>query len=174
MSRQLALLLFADIAVYFILDVWPFVTISPVPFDPSTEPATWARIAFLSLSAIIIPLVMPRPFRPLTPGAEPSVEETASLFSRYTYSYLDAIVLYAYRAPDVTVKDMPEVPARGKIGALGQRALALLDPVKTGKRHFLWNVLRVWGTDYFIVSLITVIHGFAQFAGPYGTRKILE
>lgn len=73
-SRQLALLLFADFLVYSYLDVWPFATQSPHPFDPTSDPVTWIRIVLLTLSAVVIPLVMPRPFRPLTPGVNYSCD----------------------------------------------------------------------------------------------------
>lgn len=67
-SRQLALLLFADFLVYIYLDVWPYATQSPHRFHSPSDPATWIRIVLLTLSAVVIPLAMPRPFRPLTPG----------------------------------------------------------------------------------------------------------
>lgn len=144
-SRQLALLLFSEFLIYFVLDVWPYATLKQSPLDSASDPATWARIALLTLGGAIIPLIMPRPFRALTTGAQPSLEHTSSLLSRYTYSFLDRIVFYAYRVPDVTVADMPEVPEEHKIKVLSERALAILDPVKNGKRHLIWGVMRIWG-----------------------------
>ena len=71
-SRQLALLLLADFSVYSFLDVWPYATQTPHPFDPASDPVTWWRVALLTTSAVVIPLIMPRPFRPLTPEVRPS------------------------------------------------------------------------------------------------------
>ncbi|EJC98299.1 P-loop containing nucleoside triphosphate hydrolase protein [Fomitiporia mediterranea MF3/22] len=153
-SHQLALLLFADFIAYFILDAWPYATIEGKPRDSPSQVATWSRLILLTLSGLIVPLAMPRPFRPSMPGAEPSASETASLFSCYTFSYLDGIILYATRVPDVTVKDMPQIPAQGRIEALAERVLSLLDLLRNGKRHFLWGVFRVWGKDYLILNLI--------------------
>ncbi|KAH8108752.1 P-loop containing nucleoside triphosphate hydrolase protein [Phellopilus nigrolimitatus] len=145
-SLQLALLLLVE----FI----PYATLTLTPFDSASDPTTWVRLSLLTFAGVIIPLIMPRPFRPMMPEDEPSQEDTVSLLSRYTYSFLDKIVFYAYRVPDVTVSDMPHVPARERIEALGKRALAAMDPVdpQVGKRHVIRGVLKLWGKDYAIMT----------------------
>lgn len=86
MSRQLALLLFAEFMIYSFLDVWPYATLSPHPFDPASDPVTWTRIVLLALSAVVIPLVMPRPFRPLTPGVNETVSTSSIFFHSFWYA----------------------------------------------------------------------------------------
>ncbi|EJC97739.1 P-loop containing nucleoside triphosphate hydrolase protein [Fomitiporia mediterranea MF3/22] len=172
-SLQLAFVLFMDFFVYFVLDVWPCAELRPKPFDPADEPTTWVRVALLTLGGVIIPLVMPRPFRPSSPDDEPSSAETASLFSRYTYLYLDRVVWYAFRVPDITVKDMPEMPGPGKIEQLSKRALAAVDPVQVGKRHIIWGILNVWRSSFVLMTVFQCLWSLAKFSTPYGMRNLL-
>ncbi|OCB86631.1 P-loop containing nucleoside triphosphate hydrolase protein [Sanghuangporus baumii] len=172
-SFDLAMLFFLNFVVYFILDIWPYAMISPLPFDPASEASTWIRVSLLTLGGLIIPLVMPRPFRPTISDEEPSAVETSSLLSRYWYSYLDQIVFYAFRVPDITVKDMPQMPGPGRIEVLGRRALTALDPVEVGKRHIIWGILRIWGKDFVLMSIFVGLYCFAEFAGPYGMKHLL-
>ncbi|KAH8108771.1 hypothetical protein DFH11DRAFT_1057276 [Phellopilus nigrolimitatus] len=175
-SLQLALLLLVEFIVYFVLDAWPYATLTLKPFDSASDPITWVQLSLLTFAGIIVPLIMPRPFRPLMPGDEPSQEDTVSLLSRYTYSFLDKIVFYAYRVPDVTIADMPHVPARERIEALGQRALAAMDPVdpQVGKRHIIQGVLKLWGKDYALMTAWVCLESLSDFAGPYGMKILLS
>lgn len=172
-SLHLALLLFINLIIYIALDGWPYANILPEPFDPPTEPATWVRLGLLTFGGLVVPLAMPRPFRPLTPDAEPDLYDTSCLFSRYTFSYLDSIVLYGYRAPEVTVKDMPQIPAAEKIEALGKRVLARFDPAQVGKRDFIWGVLRMWKKEFVIMIVLNVLQTFVKFASPFALRNLL-
>lgn len=69
-SRQLNLLLLVDFMVYFTHDVWPYASRSKPPFDRPADPFTWAHIAILTICAVVIPLIMPRPLRLETPSEE--------------------------------------------------------------------------------------------------------
>ena len=172
-SFDLATLFFLNFLVYFVLDVWPYAMINPAPFDPPSEASTLIRILLLTLGGLVIPLIMPRPFRPSTPDDEPSSQETCCLLSRYLYSYLDRIVFHAYRVPDITVKDMPQLSGPAKIEMLGKRALSALDPVEVGKRHIVWGILRIWGKDFILMMIFIGLYCFAEFAAPYGMRHLL-
>lgn len=168
------MLFFLNFLVYFVLDIWPYRMINPAPLDPPSEASTWVRVSLLTLGGLLIPLTMPRPFRPTTPDDEPSARETCCLLSRYLYSYVDQVVFHAYRAPDITVKDMPRLPGSARIEMLGKRALAALDPVEVGKRHIVWGILRIWGKDFVLMTAFILLYCFAGFAAPYGMRHLLE
>ena len=113
------------------------------PIDPAHDPATWIRFGLLTLSAVVIPLITPNPFRPQTPNAKPSEEDTASPLSAYTFSFLDKIVFHANRVGNVTPDDMPEIPEHQKIEVLADK-MKVLDPVQVGKRHAVWGAVRAW------------------------------
>ena len=143
-TNQLNFLLFVEFVVYCVLDIWPYATYFSSPADPSSDPVTWVRVALLALSTFIIPLMTPNPYRPSTPGAKPSEEDTASLLSAYSFSFLDKVVFYANRVGNVTPEDMPEVTESDRIETLSKRAFKSLDPVQNGKRNVIWGAAWVW------------------------------
>ena len=98
----------------------------------------------LILSGLVIPLVMPRPFRPSTPGAKSSIEDTASLLSFYTFSFLDYIIFYANKVGNVTPDDMPELIETDKIEHVSKRALPILEAGRKKKRHVALSVAMIW------------------------------
>jgi hypothetical protein len=136
--------LLVDFLVYFVLDIFPYATYFSKPYDQTSDPMTWVRLGFLSLSAVVIPLTVPRPFRPSTVDTKPSEEDTASLLSAYTFSFLDPIIFLANRVGNVTPEDMPEIPEQEKVEILSNKAFKHLDPVHAGKRNVVWGLLRVW------------------------------
>lgn len=139
-------LLFVELVVYISLDVWPYATYYLEPLDPIFEPIAWIRILLLLISGLIVPLVMPRPFRPLTPGAKSNIEDTISLLSLYTFSYLDHFVFYANRVGNVTPNDMPEIADAEKIESINKRANYILNPIGR-KRHVMLTTLIIWSTS---------------------------
>ena len=63
-SRQLFLLLLVDYAVYAHLNLWPLCKVGGNTYD-SVDHWTFLPITvFLTVAAIIVPLLIPRPFRP--------------------------------------------------------------------------------------------------------------
>lgn len=173
-SRQLAILLFSEFVVFFVLDVWPYATLYLEPFDPLSNPLTWVRLSLITLGGLVIPLVMPRPFRATAVNDRPSAQKTASLLSRYSYSYLDPIVYHAFRVPDIKIEDMPQIPGEGRIEVLAKRALDALDPVKVGKRHMFWGTWETWRKDYIGVLVWLGVQALTEFIGPFGTQNLLK
>ena len=46
--------MFAELAVYGTLDIWPYATYYLEPMSPGSDPVTWVRIAMLVLSGLVI------------------------------------------------------------------------------------------------------------------------
>lgn len=156
-TTQLNLILFAEFVVCFIVDVWPYATYYLQPVHSGMDQTTRARMALLTFSAVIIPLVTPRPFRTLTLNAKPSEEDTASLLSFYTFSFLDKIVFRANRVGNVTLQDMPEVPVRDRIEALSERTCKALDPVQSGRRDVMYGAFLVWSESGFRFVAVRIL-----------------
>ena len=133
-----------DFLVYFILDTWSYATLFEEPFDNPSDPLTWTRQCLLIVAGVVIPLVMPRPFRPTKPDvsapiqcthfayaltcvsftqSRPSPLETVSILSRVTYSFMDRIVFYAFKVPDLKVDSMPEIPDSAMATVLAEQAI---------------------------------------------------
>ena len=184
--------MFTTLVVYLFLDVWPYATYSTEPLDPGSDATTWVRIVLLALSGLAIPLVAPRPFRASTPDAKPSEEDTASLLSAYTFTFLDGMVYRANRIGNVKLDDMPEVPEHRQIDTLEKRTFRFLDPVVNGKKNVIWASARVWsqsdtlvctmrllmtdftGKELALMTLWVSLQAVAEFAGPLGIRNLLQ
>lgn len=136
--------MFTELIVYCYLDIWPYATYYLEPMDSGSNPVTWVRITMLALSGLVIPLIMPRPFRPMTPGAKPGIEDTVSLLTLYTFSFLDYLIIHANKVGNVKPDDMPELVETDKIEYVSKRALSILDPVGTKKRHVMLSTVIIW------------------------------
>ena len=90
---------------------------------------TWTCFGFLSILGALIPLLEPRVplvgYDKLMDGETVKVmalEDSASILSRITFSFMDYIVYRAYRAKDVVLADLPEVPSKQRAIYLARRA----------------------------------------------------
>lgn len=190
-STHLSLLVFAELVVYCILDVWPYATYSLKPMDSGSDPATWVRITALALSGLLIPLVMPRPFRPRTPGQKPGIEDTVSLLSLYSFAFLDGLVIHANKVGDVTLDDLPELVESDKAEYLGKRASFILDRTRNKNGHVMLSTAIIWSKclndmrrllyadDYpgkvlALGGLWSLLQSAAQLTGPFGLKNLLE
>lgn len=126
-NTQASLLLLLDFAVYFLLDAWPFVTTNSGRFHPDTGTPARIRLVCLTIAGILVPLLSPRPFRPVRVdvrkllyyevfGTEDMVQEepipasVAPILSRLTYAFMDGIVFHAWKAPHVGIDELPPLP----------------------------------------------------------------
>lgn len=66
-TRHLAIVLLSVWAVYVYRDVWPFATTTLSPLDTSEGPLLWAKLADLTFAAVVVPLLIPRPYVPFDP-----------------------------------------------------------------------------------------------------------
>jgi hypothetical protein len=64
--RHINFVLFAAFATYIYRDVWPLATFTEQPLDV-IGPLVYAKLTFLTLTAVIIPLCVPRRYIPVDP-----------------------------------------------------------------------------------------------------------
>ncbi|QRW21003.1 hypothetical protein RhiXN_05992 [Rhizoctonia solani] len=93
----------------------------------------WTHISLLGLAAVVIPLCVPRLYIPLDPKnpSPPNPEQTASLISLMTYTYLNPIIFAAYRAPKLEYDQLPPLADYDHAAVLRQRGLDAIDPMNT-------------------------------------------
>ncbi|TDL21471.1 P-loop containing nucleoside triphosphate hydrolase protein [Rickenella mellea] len=174
-NLHLSLLLLSAFNVYIYLDVWPLAAIDAPEPDVSRSWSTWTRVGILGFAGVLIPLTSPRPFRPKDPQDLPSPEDTCSLLSSLTYSYLDQIIFYAYSVPNTTIDDLPRLPVSESASILAEKNLPKFDPVKVGlKRHVFWGLLRVFAPNYTRALVCVLALSFTQFSSPLGMEKLLS
>lgn len=66
-NKHLVTVLLFTFAIFAYRDVWPLATYTHVPMDHAEGALLWAKLGVLSVSAIVIPLCIPRPYVPVDP-----------------------------------------------------------------------------------------------------------
>ncbi|CCM02335.1 uncharacterized protein FIBRA_04427 [Fibroporia radiculosa] len=66
-TRHLAVVLASTWLVYIYRDAWPLATVPLTPVDAAEGTLLWAKLAMLTLVAVIVPLLIPRRYVPLDP-----------------------------------------------------------------------------------------------------------
>ena len=67
MTRHNNFVLIIALAVYVYRDIWPLATYTENPVDESEGSLLWIKLAVLFITAVIIPLVVPRQYVPVDP-----------------------------------------------------------------------------------------------------------
>lgn len=103
-------LLLLAFAVYAYRDIWPLFTFNLDPADINT-PVTWARVAILTVSAVLIPLVRPRTYVPVdpenpSPPGEIHPEQTSPLLFYMFFEYMTGLVWKAWKTPALPYEDL--------------------------------------------------------------------
>jgi hypothetical protein len=110
LTRHTNTVLFTAFAVYTYRDVWPLATYGHGPVDIAEGSLLWAKLAVLTVAAVIIPLLIPRqyiPIDPMNPMLELNPEQTASILSLVLYTFLDPIIFEAYKVAHLPHDRLP-------------------------------------------------------------------
>ncbi|KAI0774725.1 multidrug resistance-associated ABC transporter [Trametes elegans] len=165
-SQHTVFVLLVAWIVYFYRDVWPLATFTLSPIDADEGAFLWAKLALLTLAAVVVPLFSPRPyvpFDPKEPASEVNPEQTASIVSMSIYTFLDGIIFKAYRMPHLPWQELPPLADYDFAKNLRKRAFPYLDPFKVSKKqHIFFGIMRVFR------------YVAATFASPIGIYKLLE
>ncbi|TFY57504.1 hypothetical protein EVJ58_g6979 [Rhodofomes roseus] len=176
-SLHLTVLLLVTWGLYVYRDVWPLATFTLTPLDSAEGGILWAKVALLTVSAVIVPLCIPRSYVPLDPQepTAPHPEQTASLLSLIVYGWIDPTVWKAYRQPQMKLEDLPPLADYDRTKNLVQRGFPHLDPFQTTKRrHFFWGLMRVFGKEYTVLGLMLALRSVANLASPIGVNRLLN
>jgi hypothetical protein len=71
-SFHLSSLLVVTFSVYAYRDIWPLLTYTLLPADAQEGALIWAKIGFLFIAGIAVPLAVPRRYVPIDPKARSS------------------------------------------------------------------------------------------------------
>lgn len=104
-------------------------------------------------------------------------EETASLLSLMTFTFLDPLIHLANRVPQLSTAQLPPLASYNQAKTLVAKSYPTLDPFSGGKktkRHLFWGILSVFRADYFKVAAMLVLHVLAGLASPLGVNRLLR
>ncbi|KZP18368.1 P-loop containing nucleoside triphosphate hydrolase protein [Athelia psychrophila] len=176
-SRHLGFLLLVVFGVYFYRDIRPLATFSLEPVDSREGWLLWSKIIILAVIAVVVPLVKPRQYTPLDSEelSRSNPEETASILSLVTFTFLDPLILLANRVPHLATEQLPPIASYNRAQSLVKTSYPTLDPFSGGKqRHLFWGLLSVLRADYFKIAAMLVLHVLAGLANPLGVNQLLR
>ena len=160
--------------------VAPLVVPRPyVPVDPKVRENDW------ELNIADLKFVQ-------NPSATPSPDQTASLLSVVLYSYLDPFISVGSRTPQLSSEHMPPLadydssqhlrlssfPVCEPPSACPTEATIIsqqhLDPFQVGKRrHIFFGLMRVFRTEFILLSILILARVVTSFAAPIGINQLL-
>jgi hypothetical protein len=164
MTRHLSTVLLTFFGVYLYRDIYPLITFDRVPADEAEGAILLAKFGTLFVSAIAIPLAMPRRYVPADPAVSgfswlwkwgfsddifqdpmpaPNPEQTASLFSVLTFTFLDPIVKLANKIPILTADLLPPLSDYDRSKVLKARAFPVRTRLSRSSSHSLRLTLKL-------------------------------
>ncbi|KAF8908923.1 hypothetical protein CPB84DRAFT_105721 [Gymnopilus junonius] len=157
--RYLTLVLLSVLGVYAYRDIWPFATYHSEPRDKEEGVLLWAKLAVLTVTAVIIPLFIPHPYVPVdpkNPAPEPNPEQTASWISALTYSYLDPLIILASKVVHLSYEQLPPLADYDRAQYLTSHAFPYIDPFLGAKRRHLFFGLLQFSVRKFSEAFISI------------------
>ncbi|KAI5124482.1 hypothetical protein M0805_008364 [Coniferiporia weirii] len=177
-NTHLVLLLLVAWGVFAYRDFWPLATYTQHPADLSEGWIMWAKLIVLTLNAIAIPMLMPRPYIPLDPNdpkLPPNPEQTASLLSFNLYAFLDPIIFEACRVPHLSADQFPPLADYDHTKNLVKRSFNHLDPFSgAGKGHLFFGLMRVFRREYTGITFMIILKAATMYASPIGINRLLN
>ncbi|KAJ3814679.1 P-loop containing nucleoside triphosphate hydrolase protein [Lentinula aff. lateritia] len=166
-NQHLNVLLLALFGIYTYRDLWTLLTFNRKPLDEVEGSFLWLKIACLAVAAIVVPVTAPRRAYPLAIDdltSEVNPEETASILSLLTHSYMDSFIFRLYRkSTPLTQDELPPLAENDRSDVLMPDILTILDPTSKKPQYLFWGLLRAYSG---FISL--------SFVAPIGIKQVLS
>ncbi|KAJ7630177.1 multidrug resistance-associated ABC transporter [Roridomyces roridus] len=173
--------LFTTLCVYGYRDILPLGTFTRMPQDTHEGVFLWAQIALLFFTAVVIPICTPNQYIPLDP-ANPQKdihpEQTASILSFFSFSYLDRIILLAYSKSSLDEDEMHPLCDSDYAMHLVSRSFPHLDSFqgRNGQRHrhLFFGLMRVFYWEYLMMGFLLFLRVIANYSSPVAMNRLLQ
>ncbi|TFK76755.1 P-loop containing nucleoside triphosphate hydrolase protein [Pluteus cervinus] len=176
--NHLSFLLLVTFAVYFYRDVFPLATYTLIPLDSHEGWILWSKVTILTIISVIVPSIIPQkyiPVDPKDPMEVPNPEQTASLLSRITYSYLTNFIWSSRKRTKTTQDDLPLQCDYDRASYLKAKSFPFLDSFSGAKkRHLFFGFMKVFAWDCVVLSVAILAQVFVEFGSPLGINQILK
>ncbi|KAF9054886.1 multidrug resistance-associated ABC transporter [Panaeolus papilionaceus] len=175
-SRYNSLILLSLTFVYIYRDVWPLATTYLSPQDGYQKGFIWSKVVLLITVGIILPVFQPRKHQTFHDKNEQhtSPEQTASIFSKLMFTFMDPVVSLGRRVPHLTRDQMPALPSDESAKFQTEKAFPRMSIFYGGKhRHLIYGIFAHFGRDYTILSAIVVLMTLTGFTAPIGINQLL-
>ncbi|KAJ7072754.1 ABC transporter transmembrane region-domain-containing protein [Mycena amicta] len=118
-TRHLTVIMALLCGFYAFRDIWPLATSNGVPKDLREGALLWFKIALVASMSVVLPLIIPMTTRDST-----TLEESASIISHLTYSFLDPLIWLAYQSSHI---ELPRLSESNLASNLTVKSLLLLE-----------------------------------------------
>lgn len=176
--HHMNVVLLSTSAVYVHRDIAPLATFDNVPQDSWEGPLLWIKMGILLFIAILIPLIIPREYTPVDPKNPmpvPNPEQTTPILSLVLYSWLDSLVIAAYRVAHLSYEQLPPLADYDRCRYLKAKAFKYLDTfLGAKKQHMFFGLMRVFAWEFTIMAPMISIEASAHFAAPIGINRLLR
>ncbi|KAF8157949.1 ABC transporter type 1, transmembrane domain-containing protein [Crassisporium funariophilum] len=187
LTRHVSVVLLGALGAFGHCNLWPLATYGGgQPRDVYKGNFLWVELVILVCVAVVIPLSVSRLYIPVdakddvdleqNPMPDPNPEQTASIFSMMTFSFIDPIISLAYCVPHIRPDQLPPLADYDSSRYLSMNA-SHLDPLRNegGKRKSLFfGLLWVFRETYFNMFAIIIFQVGFGFASPIGMNRILH
>ncbi|KAF9483592.1 multidrug resistance-associated ABC transporter [Pholiota conissans] len=177
-TRYNIVILLSTFSVYLYRDVWPLATYDKHPADSEEGSVLIAKIIILAFVAIVIPMFIPRryvPVDPKNPMPVPNPEQTASIISFITFTFLDPVIFLGYKVPHLSYDQLPALADYDGAGYLTKKAFPHVDVFAGApRRHLFFRLLRVFIKEYVILFVTLLMYSLGGFISPIGIYKVLN
>ncbi|KAJ7643885.1 hypothetical protein FB45DRAFT_896346 [Roridomyces roridus] len=176
--KHVNVVLFAAFCVYAYRDIFPLATYTRVPHKE--EPFTWAKIALLFFTAVVVPVCTPGqyiPLDPLNPQKAINPEQNASIFSFSFFFFLDHIIFLAYRKSELKEDELYPLCDTDNGNHLVSRSFPHLDSFsggKFGRRYIFLGLMRVFWREFTVLAFLMILRVVANYSGPVAMNRLLQ
>ncbi|KAK0459012.1 uncharacterized protein EV420DRAFT_1642713 [Desarmillaria tabescens] len=176
--RHMNVVLLSTSAVYVYRDIAPLATFDRIPQDSWEGPLLWIKMGILLCIAILIPLTIPREYTPVDPKNPmpiPNSEQTTPILSLVLYTWLDSLMIAAYRVAHLSYEQLPPLADYDRCRYLKAKAFKYLDTFLGAKeQHVFFSLVRVFAWELAIMAFMLFIEACAHFAAPIGINRLLH
>ncbi|KAF7369381.1 ATP-binding cassette transporter [Mycena venus] len=176
--KHLSTLLTVTLLTYGHRDLFPLITYHRLPLDLSEGWILWGKVIALLVADVVVPLFIPRlyiPVDPKNPMPVPNSEQTASIMSAITYSFLDPIVFLGSRVPHLTSDQLPVLADYDYSANLKARNFKHLEVSVSNKRHLFFGLIWTFRLEYLSMQAATgIVMATTNFASPIGINRLLS
>ncbi|CAA7262907.1 unnamed protein product [Cyclocybe aegerita] len=170
--------LLATFGAYAYRDLWPLMTYSQKPADIDEGRLLWVKIMVLGVTAILIPLFIPRryvPVDPKNPMPIPNPEQTASWVSRLTFTFMDPLVFLGSRVAHIQHSQLPPLCDEDWAHVQTTRAFPHVDTFYGAKRrHLFYGLMWHLRKEYVLMAISIILTSFMSFVAPIGIKQVLS
>jgi ABC-type multidrug transport system fused ATPase/permease subunit len=192
LSLHASLVTLSIFAVYGVRVLEPLATFRD---RSSLDWTVWTKFGLSGFAGVLLPLFEPYAYVPLDPTASlplmfPSrssdqspqkpqetvnPEQTASLISFFSFSFLSPVIYKAWGVTHLETSMLPPQLETDRMAAIGPRAFPYFDPLATPHRrvNIYWALIAAFARSWALQAVLVTLSAVTTLGSPIGTNQLL-